>query len=66
MTPDKVNTRIVELSFYDGIPTSRTLNTVYDHLDFIRGVEVYLNFIPAMSIEAIRLGFVDLGVSKSN
>jgi hypothetical protein len=66
MTPDKVNTRIGELSFYDGIPTSTTLKTVYDHLDFMRGVEVFLNFIPATSVEAIRLGFIDLGITKSN
>ncbi len=29
---------------------------VYDNLDFLRGVEVFLNFIPATSIEAIRRG----------
>ncbi|NRB41728.1 MAG: DUF1254 domain-containing protein [Pseudomonadales bacterium] len=66
MTPDKVETRIGDLHFYDGIPTQETLDKVYDNLDFIRGVDVFLNFIPATSIEGIRLGFKSLGVDDSN
>ncbi len=45
MTADSVDTRIGELNFYDGIPTAETLDKVYDNLDFIRGVDVFLNFI---------------------
>jgi len=56
MTPNKVKTRIGDLNFYDGIPTKETLDLVYDNLDFIRGVDVFLNFIPATSLEGIRLG----------
>lgn len=66
MTPDKVETRIGDLHFYDGIPTDETLKKVYDNLDFIRGVDVFLNFIPATSIEGIRLGFKSVGVDNSN
>ncbi|MBL4816866.1 MAG: DUF1254 domain-containing protein [Shewanella sp.] len=66
MTPNKVETRIGELNFYDGIPTEATLTKVYDNLDFIRGIDVFLNFIPATSIEGIRLGFKSLGVDDSN
>lgn len=66
MTPSKVKTRIGDLNFYDGIPTKDTLKKVYDNLDFIRGVDVFLNFIPATSIEGIRLGMKDLGVDESN
>jgi len=66
MTPNKVETRIGELNFYDGIPTKETLEKVYDNLDFIRGVDVFMNFIPATSVEGIRLGMKDLGVDKSN
>ncbi len=32
----------------------------------MRGVEVFFNFIPATSVEAIWLGFIDLGLTKSN
>ncbi|MCJ8293032.1 MAG: DUF1254 domain-containing protein [Colwellia sp.] len=66
MTPNKVKTRIGDLNFYDGIPTDETLTKVYDHLDFIRGIDVFLNFIPATSIEGIRLGMKSLGVKNSN
>jgi len=66
MTPNKVKTRIGDLNFYDGIPTDETLKKVYDNLDFIRGVDVFLNFIPATSIEGIRLGFKSVGVDDSN
>jgi hypothetical protein len=66
MTPSKVETRIGDLNFYDGIPTKETLTKVYDHLDFIRGIDVFLNFIPATSIEGIRLGMKSLGIDDSN
>ena len=49
MTPDSVRTRIGTLRFEDGRPTSATTQLAHDHLDFIRGIEVFLNFIPATS-----------------
>ena len=66
MTPNKVKTSIGELHFYDGIPTDDTLSKVYDNLDFIRGIDVFLNFIPATSIEGIRIGTNSMGVVASN
>lgn len=66
MTPDEVKTRIGTLKFFDGMPDADTVAKVYDHLDFSRGVEVFLNFIPATSIEGIRLGLTEMGATKSN
>src|SRR6266508_2828825 len=66
LTPNTVQTRIGTLNFVDGVPTAETTRMVYDHLDFLRGVEVFLNFIPAASLEAIRLGNVSLGAKSSN
>jgi hypothetical protein len=66
MTPDKVETRIGTLKFFDGFPTKETSKKVYDNLDFIRGVEVFLNGIPAASLEAVRLGNVELGAKQAN
>ena len=63
MTPDTVETRIGRLEFFDGFPTEATTRTVFDHLDFIRGVEVFLNFVPAASLEAMRRGLVAMGVT---
>ncbi len=65
-TPDKVETRIGTLNFVDGVPTAETTQKVYDNLDFLRGVEVFLNFIPATSIEGVRLGQAEQGAVKSN
>jgi hypothetical protein len=66
MTPDSVKTRIGTLAFVDGVPTVETTHSLYDHLDFLRGVEVFLNFIPAASLEGLRRGQVERGATKSN
>ena len=66
MTPDKVQTRFGALDFVDGVPTKETTQKLYDNLDYIRGVEVFLNFIPASSMEGLRLGAIENGASKSN
>jgi hypothetical protein len=66
LTPDKVETRIGTLNFVDGVPTAETAQKAYDNLDFLRGVEVFLNFMPAASLEAIRLGNVQMGAAKSH
>jgi hypothetical protein len=67
MTPDTVETqRLGTLKFFDGFPSKETSAKVFDNLDFMRGVEAFLNFIPAASIEAMRLGNAELGATKSN
>jgi len=66
MTPDTVSTRIGDLKFFDGMPTPDTVQKVYDNLDLIRGVETFLNGIPATSIEAVRLGFKEMGSDSCN
>jgi hypothetical protein len=66
MTPDTVETRIGTLKFVDGVPTTATTQIVYDHLDFLRGVEVFLNFIPAASMEGLRLGQIERGATTCN
>jgi len=66
MTPDTVETRIGMLKFFDGIPTKETSALVYDNLDFLRGVEAFLNGIPAASMEEMRLGAMSLGATNSN
>ena len=65
MTPDTVETVIGTLKFFDGMPDVATVQKAYDNLDFIRGVEVFLNFFPATSIEGMRLGMAEVGATKS-
>jgi len=59
MTPDKVETHFGTLNFVDGVPTAETTQRLYDNLDYLRGVEVFLNFIPATSMEGLRLGAIE-------
>ena len=65
-TPDVVETRLGTLEYWDGVPTRRTAELLYDNLDFLRGVETFLNGIPAASLEAIRRGMEGLGITASN
>ena len=62
MTPDKVETSIGTLEFFDGMPKPDTVDKLYDNLLQLRGVETFLNGIPATSIEGLRLGHLDLGL----
>jgi len=66
MTPDKVETRIGTLSFFDGMPTQETADTVIENLLFLRGIEAFLNGIPAASIEAIRQGLISIGATEAH
>ncbi len=66
LTPDRVESKLGNLTFYDGMPTKETVSKVYDNLDYMRGIDVFLNFIPATSVEAMRLGMLDLGLDKCN
>ncbi|ASP74820.1 hypothetical protein CDO28_22040 (plasmid) [Sinorhizobium meliloti] len=66
LTPDKVESSIGTLNFADGVPTAETAGKVYDYLDTLRGVEVFLNFMPAASLEALRMGNAEMGATKPN
>jgi len=66
MTPDRVETRLGTLEFFDGLPTEETARKVYDNLDFLRGVETFLNGIPATSLEGLRLSMAEMGATRSN
>ena len=62
-TPDTVNTRLGELRFFDGMPDDKTVQLVYDNLDFQRGVSAFLNAIPIASMSGMRKGFREGGVT---
>lgn len=63
-TPDKVETRLGLLEFFDGFPTEETTRKVFDNLDFLRGVEVFLNGIPMTSLEGLREGHTHMGATS--
>lgn len=62
-TPDKVDTRLGTLKFEGGYPDAATVEKVYDNLDFLRGVDVFLNSIQGASLVALRRGSDRPGVS---
>lgn len=63
---DKVKTSIGTLNYFDGVPTEKTVNTVYDYLDRSRAVHVFLNSIPALSMYTLREGQANIGANASN
>ncbi len=67
LTPDKVETEFLgELEFFDGLPSQSTVKKAYDFLDLSRGVQTFLNGIPAASIYAILEGHKDVGLEPGD
>ena len=64
LTPDMVETSIGTLNFMDGAPLSETVELVYDNLDRMRGVDVFLKCMPAASVRQLMLGPEELGADK--
>ena len=62
MTPDRIDTRIGPLEFDDGRPSPDTVERLYDFVDLTRGVQAFLDGIPAASLEAMRAGLVSQGL----
>ena len=51
MTPNNLETRIGTFEYFDGIPTKETAEAIYNHLDYIRGVESFGQRICAESTQ---------------
>ena len=60
-TPDKVETSIGTLKFFDGFPDKETVAKVYDNLDFQRGTQAYLTALPIVSVEGARRACLSFG-----
>jgi hypothetical protein len=60
-TPNSVETRLGTLRYFDGLPDKATVEKVYDNLDFMRGVEVFLNARAATSTLANIEGLQSVG-----
>jgi len=64
-TPDKVETRLGTLNFFDGFPDDATVEKVYDNLDFERGVQAFLTATPGASLYAFREGLRSQGATDN-
>jgi len=65
-TADKVETRLGTLQFKDGYPTADTAAKIRDELDYLHGVEAFMNSIQGVSLYAMRKGFLDVGVKDND
>src|SRR5258708_26885117 len=65
-TPNELKTRIGPLQFNYGRPAPKTVEQLYDHLDFVRGVDVFLNAMPGASMVAMRRGQRAMGVADNS
>jgi hypothetical protein len=63
--PDRLDTPLGTLEFVDGFPSPETSELVQDHLDFVHGLNAYLNGFPGASTQAMRKGFHEAGVQDN-
>src|SRR3954447_15054311 len=61
-TPSSMAAGIGALEFTDGYPTDETAAKLRDHLDYLHGIEAFMNSIQGVSTFAIRQGFLDAGL----
>jgi len=64
-TPDRVETSIGTLEFKDGAPNAATVQKVRDSLDYIRGVDAFMNSFSGVSAYAMRKGFQSIGAEDN-
>jgi hypothetical protein len=63
--PERLETRLGTLEFVDGVPSEAAVEKVYDHLDFMHGLNVYLDGFGGASTYAIRKGFHEAGADDN-
>ena len=64
--PNRVETPIGQLDFFDGVPAKATVDKVYDNLDRMRGLQVFLDNVGAVSMYSVRTGLADAGAKGAN
>ena len=64
-TPERVDSRLGTLDFVDGFPSSETSQLVYDHLDFVHALNVFLNAYAGASTVALRKGLQEAGAGDN-
>ena len=52
------------MKFFDGLPDKATVEKVHDNLDFLRGVDVFLNSLSAASTLANIEGLKSVGCNN--
>lgn len=63
--PDKVETRLGTLKFFDGFPDNASVDKLYDNLDFQRAVQAYLLGLAPVSQFANRKSIFEVGPANA-
>jgi hypothetical protein len=63
-TPKTIDTRLGTLRFPGGFPDKETVEKVYEHLDFMHGVEAFLYAMPGASAHALGVGVKSIGAGN--
>lgn len=63
--PNELDSALGSFRFIDGRPEADSTERLWDVLDLMRGVEVFLNAVPGASLAAMRKGFRSVGVRTS-
>ena len=61
-TPDHIQSKLGDLDFKDGYPSKETAEKLRDELDYLHGVEAFMNSIQGVSLYALRKGLGDVGI----
>ena len=65
VTPDDIETRLGDLSFFDGVPDDETVQKAYNFLDFQHAVQAYMDGTKIASMDAIRKGLLEFGPANT-
>lgn len=63
-TPDLLTTPFGDFEFFDGVPKAKSVQTIFDALDLIRGIDAFLTAMPGASLVAMRRGLRTAGVDS--
>jgi hypothetical protein len=63
-SPEVIESPFGTFEMFDGVPRPATVSTIYDALDLMRGLEVFLNAVPGASLVAMRRGFRKIGITS--
>jgi hypothetical protein len=64
-TQERVDSRLGTLDFVDGFPSPATSELVYDHLDFVYALNVFLNGYAGASMVVLRKGLEEAGADDN-
>lgn len=66
IVPDRIETRLGTLEFFDGLPKPDTVRMAYDALDLVRGITAFTDGMPAASTYAFCHGLTQAGVDAQS